>query len=214
MLPRPQVVVSYGQKTSGQLLLSYGFLPQPGSNPHDACLLPLEINKQDPARQWKAEVLEGQGLGSPQVFPLRMGALPQGLLQYAALAAARVGSLEEARQLAAQLFGGSGGSGGGAALTGGSAELHCTALKEVLQQCQARLKAYVAPLDANKRELEGLQQQQGRAAAAGRSGSEGQQPQQHRSRREQVLQVIVFEQQVLSRTVFLLQQQLRQLRRG
>jgi hypothetical protein len=31
-----QVFVSYGQKPSGELLLSYGFVPTPGTNPHES----------------------------------------------------------------------------------------------------------------------------------------------------------------------------------
>ena len=47
-----QVYVSYGEKTSGQLLLSYGFLPAAGSNRHDACLLELTVGAKSRAVQF------------------------------------------------------------------------------------------------------------------------------------------------------------------
>lgn len=196
-----QVFVSYGAKTSGQLLLSYGFLPAPGTNPHDGCLLPLQLGGSPAQQQWKLEALAEHGMPDPQQqpFPLRMGALPQGLLAAAALAASEPRSWEEAQQLGPQLFGSGVGS---APLTGGSAELHRTALQEVRRQCQRMLEEYPAPLEANKLELAQLQRSREAAGA-------GSWP----SRREQVLQVLVNEQQVLARTTFLLQQQLRQLRR-
>ena len=60
-------MASYGQRTSGQLLLSYGFAPSAGENPHDACLLELSISAQDPLREAKVQALQGYGLGASQV---------------------------------------------------------------------------------------------------------------------------------------------------
>ena len=53
-----QIFASYGQKTNGELLLSYGFIPD--TNPYDACLIEIEQN----------------------VFPVRMGAVPQEMIDY------------------------------------------------------------------------------------------------------------------------------------
>jgi len=60
-------MASYGQRTSGQLLLSYGFAPTAGENPHDACLLQLSISEQDPLRVAKIQALQKYGLGGSQV---------------------------------------------------------------------------------------------------------------------------------------------------
>ena len=38
-----EVVASYGQKSSGDLLVSYGFVPPPGTNPHDTYTLTLRV---------------------------------------------------------------------------------------------------------------------------------------------------------------------------
>ncbi|GAB4816512.1 hypothetical protein N2152v2_003558 [Parachlorella kessleri] len=212
--PGEQVFVSYGQKTSGQLLLSYGFLPAAGSNPHDACLLELTLPESDPALAWKQEALRSHGLAPLQVFPLRMGALPQGLLEFAALASATPTSLAEAQQLATQLFGSSktGFAGGGTTSLGGSHELHAAALLEVVRRCQAALKGYPSSLESNKAELTRLQQQWPISKAySPQSGAGGLSP--GGMLQQQVLQLVVHEQQVLSRTTFLLQQQLSQLRR-
>ena len=54
--PGNEVVVSYGEKANGELLLSYGFVPEK-LNAHDVCLLELEDGT---------------------VIPLKMGAIPQG----------------------------------------------------------------------------------------------------------------------------------------
>ena len=65
-----QVMASYGQKTSGDLLLSYGFAPRPQENPHDGCILSLEIAASDPLRNTKVESLQKYGLHETQVQPL------------------------------------------------------------------------------------------------------------------------------------------------
>ena len=38
-----EVVASYGHKSSGDLLVSYGFVPPPGTNPHDTYTLTLRV---------------------------------------------------------------------------------------------------------------------------------------------------------------------------
>lgn len=38
-----QVYVNYGEKASSELLLSYGFVPVPGTNPYDAVLFRIEV---------------------------------------------------------------------------------------------------------------------------------------------------------------------------
>ncbi|KAI8468014.1 MAG: hypothetical protein J3K34DRAFT_23211 [Monoraphidium minutum] len=42
--PGEQVCISYGPKASSELLLSYGFMPPPGSNPHDAAFLDVALD--------------------------------------------------------------------------------------------------------------------------------------------------------------------------
>ena len=69
-------MASYGQRTSGQLLLSYGFAPSAGENPHDACLLELSISEQDPLREAKLQALQGYGLGASQVGNLEPSPTP------------------------------------------------------------------------------------------------------------------------------------------
>ena len=57
--PSPQVFVSYGPKTSGALLLSYGFLP--GGNAHDGVALRFGLPRGDPAYRAKLLCLERHG---------------------------------------------------------------------------------------------------------------------------------------------------------
>ena len=99
-----QVYISYGQKTSGQLLLSYGFMPALGSNPHDACLLELSLAEDDPCYQAKAACLSQYGAEPAREFPLRLDALPQALLLFAAFRDARPSDAAEVMALAKQLF--------------------------------------------------------------------------------------------------------------
>ena len=103
--PGEQVYVSYGQKTSGELLLSYGFMLAPESNPHDAYLLQLQLDVNDSQRKYKLAALEKYHLKETQQFPLRVNALPAGLLEFAAFIAATPGKSDEVPVLAEYFFG-------------------------------------------------------------------------------------------------------------
>ncbi|KAL4443502.1 hypothetical protein ABPG75_011239 [Micractinium tetrahymenae] len=204
--PGEEVHISYGQKTGGELLLSYGFTPKPADNPHDGCKLRLALRPGDPAAPAKAAALAAFGMGPSQLFPLRMAAAPFELVHYAALAAAEVGSEQEAGQLAQRLFGA-----GDIPPT-----LQQPALEAVVAACQAAMKAYPSSLEADRAELAKLEAADAAeaAAAAGQRQSGGSDAgQQRRQRRHQVLQVLVYERQVLARTAFVLQQELKDLRR-
>ena len=100
-----QLYVSYGPKTSGELLLSYGFMLAPESNPHDAYLLQLALDANDSQYKSKLAALQQYGLTDRQQFPLRVNALPAGLLEYAAFIAATPGRSDEIPVLAEYLFG-------------------------------------------------------------------------------------------------------------
>ncbi|KAL3156684.1 hypothetical protein ABBQ38_000961 [Trebouxia sp. C0009 RCD-2024] len=103
--PGEQMYVSYGQKTSGELLLSYGFMLAPESNPHDAYLLQLQLDVNDSQRKHKLAALAKFRLKETQQFPLRANALPAGLLEFAAFIAAAPGKSDEVPVLAEYLFG-------------------------------------------------------------------------------------------------------------
>ena len=194
---------------------SYGFCPDPGSNPHDGCKLQMQLSSGGEgaaAHEWKAAALRKRGLAPSQLFPLRMTAAPFDLVHFAGFAEAEVGSQEEADALAQRLFG-----------EGDfPPALQQEAVEAVVRACQAALKGYGASLEADRAELERLQQEEeaaqaagqaaGSGAAGGGSEPEGAQQQQRR-RRRQVLQVLVYERQVLNRTVFILQQELKDLKR-
>lgn len=59
-----QVFISYGQKSNGELLLSYGFVPREGTNPSDSVELSLSIKKSDKCYKEKVEALKKHGLSS------------------------------------------------------------------------------------------------------------------------------------------------------
>ncbi len=140
--------------------------------------LRLSLRQDDPAYGWKAAALARHGFASSQLFPLRMQAAPWELLHYAGLCVAEVGNAAEADSLAERLF----------KQDDFPRELQPAALEAVIRACQAAQQAYASSLDADRAELEALEQQQ---QVAG-SSSSGAAP----SRRQQVLQVLVYERQV------------------
>lgn len=52
-----QVYISYGKKSNGELLLSYGFVPKEGTNPSDSVELSLSLKKSDECYKEKLEAL-------------------------------------------------------------------------------------------------------------------------------------------------------------
>ncbi|KAK1317280.1 hypothetical protein QJS10_CPA05g02018 [Acorus calamus] len=84
--PGEQVFISYGKKSNGELLLSYGFVPKEGSNPNDSVDLSFSLNKSDKCYKEKLEALQKYGLSTPHRFPLRITGWPLELMAYAYLA--------------------------------------------------------------------------------------------------------------------------------
>ncbi|KAI3509670.1 hypothetical protein L1887_25132 [Cichorium endivia] len=97
-LPGEQVFISYGRKSNGELLLSYGFVPRQGTNPRDSVELPLSLKKSDKCYQEKVEALKKNGLSASQCFPLQVTGWPLELMAYAYLAVSppsMIGKFEE-----------------------------------------------------------------------------------------------------------------------
>ncbi|KAK6116312.1 hypothetical protein DH2020_049939 [Rehmannia glutinosa] len=84
--PGEQVFISYGKKSNGELLLSYGFVPREGTNPRDSVELPLSLKKSDKCYKEKLEALKKHGLSASQCFPLQVTGWPVELMAYAYLA--------------------------------------------------------------------------------------------------------------------------------
>ncbi|GMP53219.1 hypothetical protein CsSME_00018753 [Camellia sinensis var. sinensis] len=84
--PGEQVFISYGKKSNGELLLSYGFVPREGTNPRDSVELLLSLNKSDKCYKEKMEALRKHGLSVSQCFPLQITGWPLELMAYAYLA--------------------------------------------------------------------------------------------------------------------------------
>ncbi|KAK9152374.1 hypothetical protein Syun_010683 [Stephania yunnanensis] len=83
--PGEQVFISYGNKSNGELLLSYGFVPKEGTNPSDSVELSLAIKKSDKCYKEKSEALRKFGLPTVQRFPLRITGWPLELMAFAYL---------------------------------------------------------------------------------------------------------------------------------
>lgn len=83
--PGEQVFISYGNKSNGELLLSYGFVPREGTNPSDSVELPLSLKRSDKCYEEKAEALRKHGLTTSQRFPLQITGWPLELMAYSYL---------------------------------------------------------------------------------------------------------------------------------
>ncbi|KAM7503793.1 hypothetical protein LguiB_002697 [Lonicera macranthoides] len=83
--PGEQVFISYGKKSNGELLLSYGFVPREGTNPSDSVELPVSLKKSDKCYKEKMEVLKKYGLSKSECFPLQITGWPLELMAYAYL---------------------------------------------------------------------------------------------------------------------------------
>lgn len=83
--PGEQVFISYGKKSNGELLLSYGFVPKEGSNPNDSVELSLSLDTTDEFYDEKLEALRRHGLSSPQRFPMQITGWPLEMMAYAYL---------------------------------------------------------------------------------------------------------------------------------
>ncbi|XP_029129894.1 ribulose-1,5 bisphosphate carboxylase/oxygenase large subunit N-methyltransferase, chloroplastic isoform X2 [Cajanus cajan] len=84
--PGEQVFISYGKKSNGELLLSYGFVPKEGANPSDSVELSLSLKKSDASYKEKLELLKKYGLSASQCFPIQITGWPLELMAYAYLA--------------------------------------------------------------------------------------------------------------------------------
>lgn len=99
-----QVFISYGPKSSGDLLLSYGFCPPLGANPHDAFHMVVAADEADPCYSLKHDELIARNIPSQESFALRVNGLPPGLLAYVAFCDAQLTGSTEVSHLARALF--------------------------------------------------------------------------------------------------------------
>jgi hypothetical protein len=188
-----QVTISYGFKSSGELLLSYGFCPPPGTNPYDAAYLSFAPEITDPSMQEKKQALIKRDLLPVDIFGLLIDALPAGLLPYAAFCTARASksSGADVEQLAVQLFD----RGELPDIDGVSSEV--IALEAVVKQCKAALPGYKQTAAAD---------QQAAEAVAGGGG--------FAQRAALVAATRCRERAILARTEFVASQRIRELRRS
>ncbi|KAG6417036.1 hypothetical protein SASPL_124477 [Salvia splendens] len=99
--PGEQVFISYGKKSNGELLLSYGFVPREGTNPSDSVELSLSISKSDKCYKEKVAALKKQGLSATQCFPLQITGWPLELMAYAYLAVSPPSMISQFDEMAA-----------------------------------------------------------------------------------------------------------------
>ncbi|GAB2285171.1 hypothetical protein Dimus_019623 [Dionaea muscipula] len=83
--PGEQVFISYGKKSNGELLLSYGFVAKEGTNPSDSVEVSVSIKKLDQCYKEKMEALKKHGLSGSDSFPVQISGWPSELMAYAYL---------------------------------------------------------------------------------------------------------------------------------
>ncbi|XVE72577.1 hypothetical protein DITRI_Ditri11bG0049400 [Diplodiscus trichospermus] len=99
--PGEQVFISYGKKSNGELLLSYGFVPKEGTNPSDSVELPLSLKKSDKCYKEKLEALRKHGLSDSQCYPMQITGWPLELMAYAYLAVSPASMSRQFEEMAA-----------------------------------------------------------------------------------------------------------------
>ncbi|KAM1016184.1 hypothetical protein ACFX13_046648 [Malus domestica] len=78
--PGEQVFISYGKKSNGEILLSYGFAPREGTNPRDSVEVPVSLSKSDKCYKEKLEVLRKHGSSASQCYPIQITGWPLELM--------------------------------------------------------------------------------------------------------------------------------------
>eukprot|EP00890_Picochlorum_soloecismus_P004729 jgi/Picsp_1/5257/NSC_02619-R1_set domain-containing protein len=175
--PGDQICINYGEKTNGEILLSYGFIPM--NNPYDACLLDLTISNK-----YLETMMKGMDLPTQKVFPLQMSAIPEGLLRYAFLASVEPESKQEAKLIIDSLYP-NGGAGEGNKDVDLSRQMKQQVLTWLLSYCKSKSSTYAL----------GLQEAKDLATSS------------HSSDIERMIgQVILQEQRILARAQFIMAQ--------
>lgn len=101
-----QVFASYGSRSSGELLVSYGFVP-PEYSPAESVPIAMSLNEEDPMLAAKQRALQRRGLPTEEAtFPLRLGEIPEGMLQFAGFATAECNDEEQVERFANESFDG------------------------------------------------------------------------------------------------------------
>jgi|APGre2960657444_1045066.scaffolds.fasta_scaffold10243_1 hypothetical protein len=206
---RQQVFCSYGPRSNGELLISYGFCP-PANDRNAAATLHLRLAEDDPMRQAKAEALTRAGLRDEELFEVRLSGLDQRVVPYATLLAARPRTAGELDALAQRLFAPTKQQGGFLkSLFGGSTHT-ATALDAAHEAAATELLLRTvrsALADADAAQVAAAPGKQ--AAQLKRSPQAALAPSQARRLQAAVESIRATERKVLQRTEFVLRSQLR-----
>ena len=190
-----QVYASYGNRSSGELLLSYGFVPALGTNPYDMAKLQLRVDPRDPMAETKEALLEELGLGFEESFPVRIDGVPDVLLKYARLVAARGESSEDIAALGKRLL----------LETGDKpvpVDLEIQARRLLVEACQKALKGYPKTMEEDRQAMKTFGDVEEESAVA----------ETPPGRVSAAAALRVRERQILNRTEFALRDQMRLLK--
>lgn len=142
--PGEQVFISYGKKSNGELLLSYGFVPKEGTNPSDSAELSLSLKKSDKCYKEKLEALKKYGLSGSHCFPLQVTGWPVEMMAYAYLVVSPPSMLKQFDEMAAAAS-----NQVGAKKNLRYTEIDEQALQFILDSCEASIAKYSKFLQAS-----------------------------------------------------------------
>eukprot|EP00667_Euglena_gracilis_P006826 EG_transcript_6882 len=102
-----EVFTSYGPRTSGDLLLTYGFVPRNRrlQSGNEKVELKLQVDPSDPYAGPKTQMLVKYGLQTPATFPLQLNAYPKNIVPYATFLAFEPKSEKDVEEMAEKLLG-------------------------------------------------------------------------------------------------------------
>jgi hypothetical protein len=94
-----QVFTSYGERSSSELLLSYGFVP-PAEHPNEFVEVTVGLQATDPMLEAKKAALQRRGKKFILAVPMRLAAIPKELLAFASFAGTTCETEEAVEELA------------------------------------------------------------------------------------------------------------------
>ncbi|GAX78136.1 hypothetical protein CEUSTIGMA_g5578.t1 [Chlamydomonas eustigma] len=156
-----QVYVSYGQRSSGDIMLSYGFCPAPTFNPNQAYDMRVELNPKDSFLKAKEAALLEMGMSRSMSFPLRIDGFPKELVNYLAFKLYAPAQDSEIGDVARQIF-----LEGKLVVKG--QDLRLLALSELRGECRRALREFPVSAEEDKASassLASLSSQQGTPAS-------------------------------------------------
>ncbi|KAJ3694732.1 hypothetical protein LUZ60_000109 [Juncus effusus] len=194
--PGEQVFISYGKKSNGELLLSYGFVPKEGSNPNDSVDFKLSLNKNDECYNEKLNALKKYNLSECERFPLQIKGWPVEMMAYAYLVVSPPSLTNRFEQMAAAASNKNSGKGGI-----NYPEIEEETLQFILDSCESSISKYTKFLE-------------GQGGSSDLISLNPKQADRRLLLKQLAKDLCISERRILYRTQYILRRRLREMRSG